>query len=85
MPTANKKEPGKTHVELEVICPLAHEAVARRAGVAAVVLEDVVAPRRVPVLVEHHWSASTAWGKETRQNPTNQHQTFTKSLLFGHG
>lgn len=66
----------RTHVELQVLCPLAHEAVSGRAGVAAVELEDVVAPRGVPVLVEHHWSASTAWGKQTGQNPTSQHHVW---------
>lgn len=77
-----------THVELQVLCPLAHEAIAGRAGVAAVELEDVVAPRGVPVLVEHHWGASTAWGKQTGQNPTSQHHIcdgVTGGTLTGPG
>lgn len=82
-----------THVELEVVRPLPDEAVARGAGVGGVELEDVVAPWCITIFVKHHWSASTAWGKETRPNPTKKKrkkkkkrksQSFTAAILFSH-
>jgi len=87
--TTSEEKLAWTHVELEVIRPLTDEAVARGAGVGGVVLEDVVAPWCITILVKHHWSASTAWGKETRPNPTKKKkkrksQSFTTAILFSH-
>lgn len=54
-----------THVQPEVLCPLAHRlvAAAARAAVGRLILEDVVAPRSIPVLVEHHGGPRAAWSE----------------------
>ena len=43
-----------------MVGPLADDPVARVGHVGDLVLEDVVASRRVSVLIEHHPGASTA-------------------------
>lgn len=49
-----------THVELQVICPLANQVVAWSGGVCCVILKDVIAPWCITVFIKHHGSARTA-------------------------
>lgn len=50
----------KTHIELQRLCPLSNNAVARSGDVVPLVLEQVIAPRGVTIFVESDSCASTS-------------------------
>lgn len=62
-PPLSRSSACATHIQPEGLRPLAHRlvAAAARTAVGRLVLEDVVSPRRIPVLVEHHRGSRAAW------------------------